>query len=355
MVADNVLPTTMKAVVVQEGKKVAVKDHPVPSIGDDDILVKVVAVAQNPADWRFVDAVQNVGTVIGCDWSGHVVQRGKNVTTPDLGAHVSGFVMGGTFVDSGAYAEYVKTPAELAWTVPEGTLSHEQAATVSAGLFTAAQCLYHPQRLALVEPPEKVEGVDWILIYGGSSSVGQYAIQLAHLSGYKVITTASPRNFDLVKSLGADTAFDYKDPGVVEAIKSATGDSLRHAIDTQSIKETQEICARAMGPQGGKLVLMFPPTFKAKKLRKDVEFISTMIYTALGRPFSLGPQAKFAAQPKDRAQIANFMLKTPQLVRDGLIVPNRVKLWEGGLQAIPEGLQYMREGKVSGEKVVYRV
>lgn len=47
-----------------------------------------------------------------------------------------------------------------------------------------------------------------LFVYGGSSSVGQYAIQLAKLSGYKVITTASKRNHVLVKNLGADLVFD---------------------------------------------------------------------------------------------------------------------------------------------------
>ncbi|KAH9934278.1 GroES-like protein [Fomitopsis serialis] len=350
---DDLSRKLMKALVICEGKTTAVQDHPIPSVDSDDVLVKVVAVAQNPSDWKFVDTVQNIGTVVGCDWSGHIVQRGKNVRTPELGAHVSGFVMGGTFVDSGAFAEYVKTPAELAWFVPEGTISHEQAATMSGGVSTAVQCLYHPHRLGLVEPPDRVDGVEWILVYGGSSSVGQYAIQLAHLSGYKVVTTASPQNFELVRSLGADAVFDYKDPGVIAAIKEVTEDSVRSAIDTQSTKETQELCVRAMGVGGGKLILMFPPTFKAKKLRKDVELIPTLIYTALGRPFAIGPQAQYAAQPKDRAQIAGFFKKMPDLVRNGLLVPNRVKLWEGGMRAIPEGLQYMRDGRVSGEKIVY--
>lgn len=108
-----------------------------------------------------------------------------------------------------------------------------------------------------------------------TASVGQYAIQLAHISGYRVVTTASPHNFEFVKSLGADAIYDYKDPDVVASIKQVTEDSVCHAIDTQSTKETQQLCARAMGTAGGKLILMFPPTFKAKKLRKDVQFIRT--------------------------------------------------------------------------------
>ena len=68
--------------------------------------------------------------MLGCDWSGHVVKLGQNVTSVKVGDHVAGFVMGGMFPDGGAFAEYVKTPAELAWVVPPGTLSHEEAATM---------------------------------------------------------------------------------------------------------------------------------------------------------------------------------------------------------------------------------
>lgn len=218
------VPKTMKALLVQENKTVAVKEIPVPTVGDDDILVKNVAAAQNPTDWKYVDFVTNPGTILGCDWSGYVVEVGKNVSSPKVGDHVAGFLQGGTYTDSGAYAEYIRTPAELSWVVPSSTISHEEAATMGCAFWTAVQALYEPNRLGLVEPPAKVDKEQWIFISSGGSSVGQFAIQLAHISGYKVATTSSPANFDLVKSLGADAVFDYHDPEVVAKIKSASGD-----------------------------------------------------------------------------------------------------------------------------------
>lgn len=92
--------------------------------------------------------------------------------------------------------------------------------------WTAVQGLFHPARLGLVEPPEKVSRETWVFVYGGSSrstlislwgttdlkysqgSVGQFAIQLLHAAGYKVVTVSSKHNFDLCKSLGADAVFD---------------------------------------------------------------------------------------------------------------------------------------------------
>ena len=74
----------------------------------------------------------------------------------------------------------------------------------------------------------------------------------------------------------------------------------------------------------------------------------------MGRPLDFG-QLHVPAKPEDRAQIAEFMKKTPGLIKDGLVKPPKIKLWEGGLAAIPEGFQYMRDGKVSAEKIVYRI
>ena len=53
--------------------------------------------------------------------------------------------------------------------------------------------------------------------------------------------------------------------------------------------------------------------------------------------------------------MAQFLKKVPGFVSAGLIKPNPVKLWEGGLDGANAGLDYMREGKNSGEKLVYRI
>lgn len=105
-----------------------------------------------------------------------------------------------------------------------------------------------------------------------SASVGQYAIQLAHLSGYKVVTTASPHNFDLVKSLGADHVFDYNEPTAVEQIKKATGDSVRSVFNTIITKESIEFCAQVIAPDGGKLILV-RPQHPHVSLREGVQYI----------------------------------------------------------------------------------
>lgn len=62
---------------------------------------------------------------------------------------------------------------------------------------------------------------DAVAVWGGSTAVGSNAIQLARAAGYEVVTTASPKNFEYVRSLGATTVFDYKQPDTTQKIIDA--------------------------------------------------------------------------------------------------------------------------------------
>ncbi|KAI0070946.1 GroES-like protein [Panus rudis PR-1116 ss-1] len=123
----------MKALITQADRTAKVEEVPVPEIADDEVLVKNVAVALNPTDYKHIEGLTNVGTITGCDFSGTVAKVGKNVTTLKVGDHVAGFTQGGHWKDIGAFAEYTTSPAELVWKVPEGTLSHEEATTLECG------------------------------------------------------------------------------------------------------------------------------------------------------------------------------------------------------------------------------
>ncbi|KAF8603438.1 GroES-like protein [Ceratobasidium sp. AG-I] len=353
------IPQTMRALVVQESKTVKVEEVPVPALEENEVLVKVHSIAQNPTDWKYVDFTSPPGNIIGCDFSGTVVKLGSNaITHVKVGDTVAAFVHGGNHKDRGAFAQYAKADSDLVWKFSTDSISFEGAATMNCAFWTCIQAFYH--RMGLHEPSAITEHGEWILIYGGSTSLGLFAIQLAKLSGYKVATTVSPRNFEIVKSLGADAVFDYKAPDVVEQIQKTTGNSLRLAFDTISDAATQAISVKSLSsaPEGTtpkKLVVVQPPNKEAQALRNDVVIQHTLLYTALGRAFDYGPTAHYQASPADRKHMASWIPKVESLVNSGKVKPNPVKLWPGGLEAVPEGFQYMREGKVSAEKIVYNV
>ncbi|KAH9928551.1 GroES-like protein [Epithele typhae] len=347
---------TMRAAIIEEGRKFEIKSHAVPVVGDNDILVKTVAVALNPTDWKHVAYSAGIpGSILGCDFSGTVVKVGSAVQTVSVGQSVTGFVHGGLFPDEGAFAEYVKTQSDLVLVIPEDTLTHEEAAAIGCAFWTAVQALFHPTRLGLTEPPAKTSNDEWILVYGGSTAVSQSAVQLATLAGYKVVSTASPHNFEFVKSLRASAVFDYHAPDVVGQIKVATGDGVVHAMDSIPSVDPLRICAESIGPAGGNVVQLVLAPVPGVTERKDVAFKPALIYSALGREWVLPNGTTFPVSEGGRTHMVSFLKKLPELVKSGAVKPLPIKHWEGGLDGIADGLQYMRDGKVGAEKIVYRL
>lgn len=96
--------------------------------------------------------------------------------------------------------------------IPLFSLDH--GSDIPTSLNAAFMGLYEPNQLGLTQhfdsPPPKGTSETWVFVYGGSTGVGQFAIQLAKLSGYKVVTVASPRNHKFLKDLGADAVFDVR-------------------------------------------------------------------------------------------------------------------------------------------------
>jgi len=142
---------------------------------------------------------------------------------------------------------------ELSVAVIPDSLPFEQAVVLPMGISTALAGLQDYLGIPLPSVPPKPTG-DIILIWGGSSSVGASAIQLAIGSGVKVISTASKHNLDFVKSLGAEKVFDYKEDGVVDSIVEAfkeTGRKVVGAFDAIGTEDTEKPIAGVLHQLGG--------------------------------------------------------------------------------------------------------
>lgn len=211
---------TMRAVVLQQDRTVRVQERPQPTITSKQILIKNSTFGQNPSDWKHAAFLSPVGAIMGVDAVGAVVNIGDEVPAEEahiyLGQRRGLFMRGGMEFDNGPFAEYTAMDYDLTFAVPNN-ITDEEAATLPAPYWTAVQCLYH--RLDLPEPvieegeeiPQS-ENVDdkWILVWSGMSSVAQFVVQLAKLSGCKVVTTASPSRWSHLEKLGADVCIDYK-------------------------------------------------------------------------------------------------------------------------------------------------
>ncbi len=206
-----------------------------------EIVVRARAVAVNPMD-RMMPTIGDLITsyirypmVLGSDVAGEVAAVGEGVTRFRVGDRVVGYAAGSDKTRNraaeGAFQTHVVLLEHMASPLPDN-LSFEDACVMPLGLSTAACALFQRDFLALNAPSStpKLTG-QTLLVWGGSTSVGCNAIQLAVAAGYDVVTTASPRNFDYVMRLGARAAFDYRSPTVVsDLIDTLHGHRLAGAI-----------------------------------------------------------------------------------------------------------------------------
>lgn len=206
-----------------------------------EIVVRNRAVAINPVDslvpfiGRFVYPWLTYPAVLGEDLAGEVVEVGPGVTRFRAGDRVLALAVG-TEKDrnapaEGAFQEYTVVLARLATPLPD-RLTFEQAAVLPLALSTAACGLFQRDQLALRHPGAALTPTgQTVLIWGGSTSVGSNAVQLAVAAGYEVVATASPRNFEYVKALGARQVFDYRSATVVQdLIEALRGQTLAGAL-----------------------------------------------------------------------------------------------------------------------------
>src|SRR5690242_10475 len=202
----NVREQRMRAIVVKDGvMQVAEVARPVPRAGE--VLIKVTAAGVNRAD-----IVQRKGhypppagitDILGMEVSGHVAAVGANVARWKQGDAVCALLAGG------GYAEYCVTPQGQVLPLPEG-VSLEDAASLPEAAFTVwANLFFDTQPLHTRES---------LLIQGGSSGIGSFAIQAARSIGARVVATAgSPEKCAYCRDLGAEAAWNYKTENWVAA------------------------------------------------------------------------------------------------------------------------------------------
>ncbi|KAH6998701.1 chaperonin 10-like protein [Ilyonectria sp. MPI-CAGE-AT-0026] len=346
--------TTTNALVVEvpeRGSPTLVrKVVPLPALAPNQVLVKVWTVAQNPTDIQAFDTnAFGDGTVLGCDFAGTVEAVGSDVTRVSKGDTIAGLIWGGEIKGLGAYSDYTIADERICFKVPHN-ISLPQAATIPLASLTSLLALFSKDSLD-INPNSGSDTT--ILIWGGTSSVGQYAIQIAALHGFNVVTTCSPQHFDLVSSLGAHDAFYYSDPHVVELIKEAAP-GLRYVFDTIGNETSSMLGSLAISERGGTLCTVRPGKAHTENVTGQTKVTDVLVWTAFLKEHKYR-EFHWPANEGDHTLAAEFCEKLPAMIEEGKIRPNNVKILPGGLSAIPAGFQEHRDGKISATKVVYEL
>ncbi|KAA1476159.1 GroES-like protein [Dentipellis sp. KUC8613] len=350
----STLPSTQRAVLVQDKKTVALETIPLDKPGPGQVLVKNSVIAQNPGDWKAREwdlGILRSTKGFGYDFAGRIAALGEGVTGWKIGDRVAGYVMPvkATKIAQNAYCEYTLAAANPLIRIPDN-ISDEEAATIPLAAFTSLHLL----NIVADIPKRAPLGGRALLVWGGSSSLGQFAIQLAHIAGYKVIATASPRNHALVKNLGAAVAIDYHAPDVVEQIIAASGrDGVDYVYDAVAEHGSTELASKTLRKDGPRKAAVVIP-LDVSNLDPSVDYYYSTPVAFLDHDIEFGG----LYIPRNKADLAlgiDFAENASGWLREGRLKPSPFTVRPGGLSGVQDGLDFMKAGKVSGTKLVYRV
>jgi NADPH:quinone reductase-like Zn-dependent oxidoreductase len=223
-----------------------------PRVRAGEVLIRVHAAGVNPLDCKvrageLREVIQcKLPLIPGWDVSGVVEEVGAGVSQFKRGDEV--FAMADP-TRGGAYADYIAVREATVAMKPQ-SLHHVRAAATPVSALTAWRSLFDFEHL---------QSGQRILIHGGSGGVGHFAVQLAKWKGAYVIATASTKNHELLRKLGADETIDYTTHKFEEA-----AEKVDLVLDTVG-GETQERSWRVLKKGGALISLVQPPSQQKAK------------------------------------------------------------------------------------------
>ncbi|KAF4897540.1 Zinc-type alcohol dehydrogenase-like protein [Colletotrichum viniferum] len=271
------------------------------------------------------------GAVLGCDFVGTVEETGDQARKLNKGDLVAGLIWGGEIKGLGGYSEYTLADNNISFRLPKN-ITLEEAATLPLALMTAWLALFSKDCLAMPRVSGEKASV---LIWGGSSSVGLYAIQITALHGFEVVITCSARHFDLVKRLGATHAFDYHDDDVIDLIKKAVP-GIKYVFDTIGNETSSGLASRAIDENGGGLCIVRPGKANIDGVIKQTKVSDVFVFTAFLKEHRYG-KFHWPVYEADYNLGTEFFEKLSGWVEEGKIRPSEPNVIPGGLDGVMKG------------------
>ncbi|KAJ5107802.1 hypothetical protein N7456_004477 [Penicillium angulare] len=344
------VPTHHQAALISEkGSQFAITERETPKPGPGELLVKVKAAAVNPVDYYQREMgifIEKYPAIVGSDIAGVVAETGPEMRpdAPKKGDRVIAFAsawLNAGKPDYGAFQEYVLVSQDIISFLPESF------SFVEGSVFPmAAWVSWNAWLWAGIPRGYQADSSEGVLIWGAGSSMGALAVQEAKLMGFgAVYATASEKNHEYIRGLGATRVFDYKDEGVLESIVSAAReDGVKVKIGFHATGE-QQVAVNVMGAlksgEGVSKMGIAPVLDPELKVPDGVE-------TA----FLLPPDDEEARRERTRWIFGDW-LQTK--LADGEVVASpHIKLVEGGLESTNKALDEWKAG-VSCTKIVFEV
>ncbi|PWY96178.1 GroES-like protein, partial [Aspergillus sclerotioniger CBS 115572] len=370
------IPPNMKEIINLPGPSTKLIDSPIPTINDDQVLIKVVVSGSNPKDWKVAELANDPESAFyeryahvrqglnqGDDITGVVVKVGKNVVEFKEGDRVAAFHE--MLTPGGSYAEYAVAWAHTTFHLP-GEVSFEEGATIPLAALTAVISLYHHHAFPTPwSPPSATTTSTPFLIYGASTAVGSFAIKLASASNiHPIIAIAgagSPYVETLIDPSKGDIIIDHRKgiDSVVREVKSALAlppsqgelilnDTLDTIISPTSISTIKQV----LNPLGGKVNTVLPLP-DPNPYPSGIEASNTWV--------SAAHEVVGAVDCRDLCFVfcrwftRALALDAQAQGRKKMFSGHPFQVREGGLGGVEGAMRDLQAGKASAVKFVFRV
>lgn len=348
----------------------------IPEPKDGQVLVKVTVAGLNPHDAKARDyglfiKDYSLPAILAADVAGVVTRVGPNVTRFKHGDHIFGQSIlpelivdaqstqenaihspdySNSHYDTQGLQEYAILDTRFSAKVPSG-FTDAQLATLPTNCVSAAVALFDSTCLGIPGPWDPAASsfnyqATSILILGGGSNTGQFAIQLAALAGIgTIVVVASPKGAAAAKALGATHVIDRTKSGmeIAAEVREIVGDDLIYACDTINPPETQYIGVEALSnTKTGKFVRLLPmaPVDESKLASKKSAGFETLndMGSSFARPATCVPLWE---------RIADW-------VEEGKLKPTGFQVIKGlDLDAVNKTLDAYSNGTTSGQWQVH--
>ncbi|KAK3356824.1 chaperonin 10-like protein [Lasiosphaeria hispida] len=315
---------------------------PVPAaLAPGEVLIRTRAAGLNHIDWKSVEhnfCLPALPWIVGREMAGVVEGVGAGVE----GAKRGDRVWTSTYYKdrrAGCFQELVVVPEHTVSPVPRN-LDFAAASCLGVGGLTAAMTLWRWLGLPMHPPAVEGESRQAILIWGGSTVTGQFAVQMAAHVGWDVIAVCSDRTADLVRQLGSRHVVTYSgksDREIVDEIHFLGQGRIAKAIDLVGPK-TARVVLDVIARVGG--VVDFAPL--AFMSSREVIPASARVHNVEMKQFVLDTTSEVYAR------------RLNELVESGVVAIPKLRVIQG-LESVEGGLKQLKEGDLVGEKLVVSI
>ncbi|KAI9774077.1 MAG: hypothetical protein M1840_005170 [Geoglossum simile] len=310
--------------------------------GPGEVVVRNEAIGFNPIDakiQKYAIFPLNYPAILGTSFAGTITKAGPSVTNLSVNDRVA--VNAGFNVPRfGAFQKYPLASVKSLGKLP-ANVSFEAAAATVANLKTivGALAVYMGLDRPDLDIGRKPLNGKRVLVYGGTSSVGGFAIRYLADAGYDVVATFSPKHKEFVSTLGANHLVDHTLPpeDQLNALQSQPYDAIFDAIGTPPVTN---LLYKLLTPKGGVYYTTLPTMGGEDPAPEGVE-----------RKYE---SYSLALDKQENEELGRWFWEDylPRGLSSGRVVPTRVLVAEGGLSGVQRALDRLAAGEVSGRKLV---